>query len=47
MLAKDLGMLVADLRAEMSALEYLEWHTHYRLQAQREELEIAKAKAKR
>jgi hypothetical protein len=46
-LAKDLGMLVAEMRATMSAREHLEWYVHYRLQAQREELAVAKAKAKR
>lgn len=40
-------MTVARMRDEMSALEYLEWVAYYQLKAQREELEMQKAKAKR
>lgn len=37
-------MTVADLRERMSADEYLRWGVFYARKAQREELEMAKAK---
>lgn len=45
-LARDLGMRVEVLRAEMSAAEWRDWMTYYKRQRQREELEEMKAKAK-
>lgn len=43
-LAQKLGMLVADLRERMSAQEFLAWEIYYARKAQREEMEMLKAK---
>jgi hypothetical protein len=43
-LARELGMTVARLRAEMSNSEYVSWTVYYGRKAQREELELQKAK---
>jgi len=37
-------MLVARLRVEMSAAEFLRWQMYYARKAQREELEMLKAR---
>lgn len=39
-------MTVADLRARMSADEFVYWQVYYARKAQREELEMLKAKAR-
>lgn len=46
-LAQKLGMTVARLRAEMSAEEFMRWSVYYGRLAQKQELEMAKAKAGR
>jgi hypothetical protein len=43
-LAGKLGMLVADLRQRIGQLEYMHWQIYYGRKAQREELELAKAR---
>jgi hypothetical protein len=43
-LAKDLGMTVARLRADMDNGEFVRWSVYYARKAQREEMERLKAK---
>lgn len=43
-LAQKLGMTVVQMRAGLSNQEYVEWGVYYARKAQREELEVAKAK---
>jgi hypothetical protein len=43
-LAQKLGRTVGELRASLSQEEFLYWGMHYARKAQREELEIARAK---
>jgi hypothetical protein len=43
-LAQKLGMTRARLRAEMSAEEFLAWSMYYARLAQKQELEMLKAK---
>lgn len=46
MLARDLGMTVARLRAELSNDEYVSWSVYYGRRAQRQELAIKEAEAR-
>ncbi len=43
-LAAKLGMTVARLRAEIGNDEYVHWQVYFARKAQREELELAKAR---
>lgn len=45
-LAQKLGMTVVRLRAEMDQMEFLEWGIFYARKAQRQELEMSKAKGR-
>lgn len=46
-LAQKLGMTVMRLREEMGNDEFVRWYIYYARKAQREELELKKAKGKR
>lgn len=45
-LAQKLGTTVARMRAEMTNQEFLEWGVFYARKAQREELEMTRAKGR-
>jgi hypothetical protein len=45
-LAQKLGLTVRRLRAEMDQQEFLEWGVFYARKAQREELEMSKARGR-
>lgn len=40
-------MTVGQLRAQMSNYEFVQWMSYHKVRAQREELEMLKAKARR
>jgi len=46
-LAEQLGMTVAQVRENVSHIEWLHWVSYFKLQAQREELEAKKGRVKK